>query len=407
MARSAGLSLLLASRGLAGGVKPKLSQQDRTSDPRPDGELVWYHAGPGTRPEALAELARRCASLRPGSAALVTAEAPIPVADSLLSDRMPDDSQRAVRQFLDHWRPDTVVLGGELIHPTFVVEAHDRGLPVCLVDATVPQAFIRRLRWAPGAAAAFFGCVRHVLTPSEAEAETFRRLRTPSDRVEAAGTLEEGTAPLPCNRSDHSAISRLTAARPVWLAIDVQPDEIEDILVAHDRARRTAHRLLLLLSPAEADSGPGLRDMLESRGWKVALRSDGEEPDPDIQIFIADSLVEAGLWYRLAPITFLGGSLGRMGSGRDPYEPAALGSAILTGRRSGLYRDAVSRFLKAGAARTVGSGEALGEAVTDLLSPDRAAEMARRAWEISSAGAEVTDRAIDVILTALDERGTA
>lgn len=407
MARSAGLSLLLASRGLAGGGKPKISQRDSAPAPRPDGELVWYHAGPGTRPQALAELARRCASARPGSTALLTSEAPVPVAEPLLSDDMPDDSQRAVRRFLDHWRPDTVVLGGELIYPTFIVEAHDRGMAVCLVDATIPQTLVRRLRWAPGAAAAFFGCVRHVLTPSEAEAETFRRFRTPRDRVEAVGTLDEGTAPLPCNRSDHSAISRLIAARPVWLAIDVQPDEIEDVLAAHDRARRTAHRLLLLLCPADTASGPELRDMLESRGWKVALRSDGEEPDPDIQIFVADTPGEAGLWYRLAPITFLGGSLGRMGTGRDPHEPAALGSAILTGRRTGSHRDAVSRFLKAGAARTVGSGEALGEAVTDLLSPDRAAEMARRAWEITSAGAEVTDRALDIILTALDERGMA
>ena len=107
---------------------------------------------------------------------------------------------------------------------------------------------------------------------------------------------------------------------------------------------RMAHRLLLILSPATPEDGPGLRDALEAEDWVVALRSDGEEPDPEIQIFVADAPGEAGLWYRLAPITFLGGSLVRGGQGRDPCEPAALGSAILTGPDTGPYRRRVPAF---------------------------------------------------------------
>ena len=407
MARSAGLALYLASRALTERGKAKPEQKPGLPLPRPEGEVAWFAVGPGARPGAIVELARRFLEWRPGSAALVTAPDDAPVPAPLLSDRMPEDTPRDLKRFLDHWRPDVAILAGDVDRPTAIVEAHSRGMPVCLLDARIPQGSARKLRWAPMAAASLFQRVWHILTPTEAEAEMFRRLRAPPDRVEALGRLEEGRAALPCNRSDHSALARLLAARPVWLATNVHTDEVEEVLAANDRARRLAHRLLLILSPAEAALGAPLRGTLEEQGLKTALRSDGEEPDPDVQVYVADVPGEDGLWYRLAPVTFLGGSLGRSGTGHDPHEPAALGSAIITGRQTGQHRETFARFLAAGAARTVGSGEALGDAVTDLLSPDRAAEMARRAWEITSSGANVTDRALEVIMTALDEREPA
>jgi 3-deoxy-D-manno-octulosonic-acid transferase len=406
MPRSGGLSLYLASRSLAPRKKVVRDQQVQEAGERGPGELVWVHAGPGTDVDALVEIARRIAGRRPGASVVITAADPPPLtlAPPLGLAEEPEESGREVRRFLDHWRPDAVVLAGDVVRPVAMVEVQARGIPLLLVDSRVPEGFARRLRWAPGAAASLFGSVARILAPTEAEAEGFRRLRAPPDRVEARGRLEEGTAPLPCNRADHAALAQLLSARPVWLAIGVEAGEVEAVVAAHRRAMRMAHRLLLILSPAVPEDGPALRDALEAEDWVVALRSDGEEPDPEIQIFVADVAGEAGLWYRLAPISFLGGSLVRGGEGRDPCEAAALGSAILTGPDTRAYRRRVQRFLAAGAARTAGSAEALGEAVADLLAPDRAAEMARRAWEITSAGSELTDRVIELVHQVLDEK---
>lgn len=367
------------------------------------------HAGPATDADAVTEVARRIADRRPGTSVVLTAVDLLArsLAPALFPVAGPDENSRDIKRFLDHWRPAAVVLAGEVTTPAAMVEVQSRGIPLLLVEARLPDTFARRLRWTPGAAASLLGSISHILTPTEADAETFRRLKARPDRVEAKGHLEEGTAPLPCNRADHAALAQLLAARPVWLAISVEAGEVEAVVAAHRRAMRMAHRLLLILSPARPDDGPALRDALEAEEWLVALRSDGEEPDPEIQIFVADVPGESGLWYRLAPITFLGGSLVRGGEGRDPCEPAALGSAILTGPEAGIYRRRVQRFLAAGAARTAGSAEALGEAVADLLAPDRTAEMARRAWEITSAGSEVTDRVIALVEQVLDAPETA
>jgi len=175
------------------------------------------------------------------------------------------------------------------------------------------------------------------------------------------------------------------------------------VIAAHRAALRLAHRLLLIVVPQDpARVAPLAEKMEKEEGWTVALRAEEQEPDPETEVYIADSANEFGLWYRLAPITFLGGSLAGTGCARDPLEPAALGSAILYGPRPGLYGATFGRLGAARAARAVGSPNDLAEALGDLLSPDRAARLAQAAWTVASDGAEVTERVIVMIRRILD-----
>ena len=63
---------------------------------------------------------------------------------------------------------------------------------------------------------------------------------------------------------------------------------------------------------------------------RAMLRSRGDLPQIDTDIYVVDTLGELGLIYRLAPIVFMGGSLARHG-GQNPIEAAKLGAAILHG----------------------------------------------------------------------------
>jgi len=162
---------------------------------------------------------------------------------------------------------------------------------------------------------------------------------------------------------------------------------------------------LLILVPQDPASAQGLAQRMETvEGWSVALRSAEQDPEADTEVYIPDSFAEYGLWYRLAPVTFLGGSLSGAGCSRNPLEPAALGSAIIYGPRSGQHGATFGRLGAARAARMVGSDEDLIQALSDLLSPDRAARQAQAAWAVASDGAEVTDGVMALISKILDER---
>ena len=193
--------------------------------------------------------------------------------------------------------------------------------------------------------------------------------------------------------------------RPVWLAAGVPEAEEAAVIAAHRAALRLAHRLLLILVPENPDRAATLAaQMEEAEGWTVAQRAREEEPDAETAVYLPDSTQEYGLWYRLAPVTFVGGSLGGQGAIRNPMEAAALGSAIIYGPRAGGFGAAFGRLGAARAARAVGSAADLAEALAEVLAPDRAARLAQAAWTVASDGAEVTDRVLTRIRALIEVR---
>jgi 3-deoxy-D-manno-octulosonic-acid transferase len=177
------------------------------------------------------------------------------------------------------------------------------------------------------------------------------------------------------------------------------------VVAAHRVASRSAHRLLLVLAPRSAEEAPAMARALGEAGLRVAERAEGEEPEDGTQVYLADGPGEMGLWLRLAPLAFLGGTLPGGPGGRAPFEGAALGAALLHGPQVAPYGGAWARLDTAGAARCVLNGAELGRAVEALLAPDRVAAMAHAGWDVATRGAEVANRVVDLILEALAERG--
>ena len=319
----------------------------------------------------------------------------------------PADKAGAVREFLDLWKPSVGVWTECDLKPALITEAHKARIPLLMADARTSRPDPRAWRWRPRQARTLLGRFDQIVAGDQASAADLRRMGADTGRLAVAGFLEEGSAALPCNERDRDALAELLAGRPVWLAAGVTAGvETDAVLSAHRRAVQRAHRLLLVIVPESPAEGPALAQRLIEDHWSVALRSAGEEPGRDTQIYVADSDGEMGLWYRLAPIAYLGGSLGS-GPGRNPFQAAALGSAILHGPNLKGHRAAYARLSAAGATRLVQNADALGAALEETLAPDVTATMAHEAWRICSQGAEVTDRVIALILNALDMGRTA
>jgi 3-deoxy-D-manno-octulosonic-acid transferase len=223
--------------------------------------------------------------------------------------------------------------------------------------------------------------------------------------VTVAGALQEGGVAPPCDETAHHDLTVALQGRPAWLAAMVHPDELSVTTEAHRAALRLAHRLLLVIVPDDAADESGFAATLDDEGWRVARWSRGELPGETTQILLVDGPGEMGLWYRLAPVSFLGGSIVSGAGGHDPYQPAALGSAILYGPNVGGFLGAYSRLAGAGAARIVKDAPTLAAAVSQLNAPDHAAQMAHAAWEVVSDGAEVTDRLLALVEDTLDVLG--
>ena len=102
------------------------------------------------------------------------------------------------------------------------------------------------------------------------------------------------------------------------------------MIEAHRRLAPNFPGLMTVIAPRHPDRGPAIAEEVAATGLTARLRSRGERPDKACDIYIADTLGELGLIYRLAPVVFIGGSLIRHG-GQNPIEAAKLGTAIVHG----------------------------------------------------------------------------
>lgn len=405
MAFPVGLGLYLLATARRARLAPgKADLPARPLPARPAGPLVWFplDAAP---PPGLAALIRRLQDAVHPPEILVTApgEELSATVGALPADVLtlpaPPASMPDMRAHLAHWRPDLVVLTGDALPAALIHEAVRARVPVHWIGARPPR---------PGAPTRFPGVVSTLLqslaqiaTADGRSARALRRLGAPENRIEVTGALHEEPVILPYVEAEREALAQLARARPIWLAVCLPEEEEAAVIEAHRRALRKAHRLLLIAVPEDPARAGALAAKMEiGQGWTVARRSADEEPEEEMQAYIADTEGELGLWYRLAPITYLGGSL-TTGPTRSPLEAAALGSAIVHGPRTGLHGDALIRLEAAHATRPIARPEALGEAVADLIAPDRAAHLAHNAWEASTAGADVTDRLAAMIQSAL------
>jgi 3-deoxy-D-manno-octulosonic-acid transferase len=373
---------------------------------RPAGRLAWFHAASVGESASLLEFLRRLADDRPDLTCLVTTGTV--TSGQYLAPRLPErclhqysplDVLPWVERFLEHWRPDLAVWTESELWPATLWASHRRGVPMLLINARISQRTFRRWRRMPGVAKALLARFDRILAQDKLAAEQLGALGAGS--VTVSGSLKEGAAPLPHDEAERARLAKALAGRPVWVAASTHSGEEEVIAAVNATARRALPTLVLILVPRHPVRADGIAAMLRERGWTVARRSHGEALGPETEVYVADTLGEMGLWYRVAPVAFVGGSLIDVG-GHNPFEPALLGCAILHGPHVRNFADAYRRLKAVGAAVEVANEAELARALVDVLAPDRAAAMAAAAWDAVSEGAAVTDAVLDVVGGYLD-----
>jgi len=373
---------------------------------RPDGPLIWFHVPrDGALPAVenlIVRLTRqdRDLSFVVTTASQVTPSHGEPAQGVFLTHNF--ERRGAVADFLNYWRPDVAVWARGDLNSSHIADIAMRDIPLFLIDATVQGLKDFRGLLATWRAKTMMRRFERCLAVDEEAAQRLRSLGAQTWRVEVTGPLEEGSASLPHDEDDRRELAEALATRPVWMAMHVPADEIGFLLEAHKEAVRRSHRFLLILRPSPDQDTEEVMTTVREAGLTASLRSDVFVPEEDDQVLIADLPEERGLWYRVAPITYMGGTFANTPP-HNPFEPAALGSAIVHGPNIARFRTNFDRLSEAHATVALTAPGHLAAALNGLNFPDRAARLAHAAWDVSSSGAEVTDRVISLLQAALPQ----
>jgi len=300
--------------------------------PCPDGPLLWVHGA--SVGECIAALPLIESLLRHEGRNVLVTSGTVSSA-KIMRERLPAralhqfvpiDTPAATARFLDHWRPDVGLFVDSDIWPNLVLNAKTRGVKLALVNARMSERSFSGWRWAPKTAAALLSAFDICLAQDEEIASRFRQLG--AHDVTAIGSLKADAPPLAADACQLDMLCNAISGRPLLLAAQTHPGEDETILPVHDALRRTIPDLLTVIVPRHIERGPEIAMLCGMRA--VRRRALGELPSRDVAVYVADTMGELGLFYRLATFAFIGGSLVRHG-GQNPLESARLSCAVLAG----------------------------------------------------------------------------
>lgn len=371
------------------------------------GPLVMVHLSErGEEPPPLGALLKVMLARRPGLRFAFTGAAPppdaLPAGLPAIALPRPTDPG-AAREVIQALSPRVLLILGDQLPASLIAGMADAGLPVILSEARL-VAYTRRGSWRGAINRGLMGRITRILAPDLTAGAAARQLGAPPDRIELTGPVTETRAPLGANEAERRALAHILAGRHIWLAAAPTLPEAGAALAAHQAMLHHNHRALLILAGLPPETIPGIQAEAEALGLASVLRSEDDDPSPDDHVLIAEDTHELGLWYRLAPVCFMGGTLlpGPGLAPRHPFEPAALGSAIIHGPITDPHGPEWMQLDGASAARLVTDAQALSRAVADLTAPDQAAMLAGNAWSVSTGGAAVLRRIADTVLEAME-----
>ncbi len=374
----------------------------RYAQARPSGPLVWLHAASVGESGVALQLIEALAARRPElsfllstgtrtSATLVARRAP-PRTTHIYA---PLDRARAVRRFFAHWRPDLGIFVESELWPNLILQAERTATPLALVNARMSPASLRR--WASWSAAG-----KRLLHPfayvSAADMRTGKALsHLRGGDVPVLGNLKLAAPPPSIDASARAALKAALGGRPVWLAASTHPGEDAIVLAAHERLRAEFPDALLIIAPRHPERGGAIAAM----AGDAPRRSLGA-PIGEASVYVADTMGELGLFYDLAPVALVAGSLLNSLKGHNPVEPAKLGAAIVSGPFVESFQDLFDTLVAAGGANLARGDIELARVVATLWrdEPARARQIAV-ARNVVAQGAAAFGETIDQLAALL------
>lgn len=310
-------------------------RRGKPSKARDAKPLVWLHAASVGESQSLLVLVQKLLADYPFLQVMVTTGTV--TSAKLMADRLPSgafhqympvDQPDWTENFLNHWHPDFVIWSESEFWPNMLAGIRRRKIPAILLNARMSEKSYQRWQMAHSVISEMLLTFRLCLGQNQDEVDRLVKLGATNAR--ASSNLKYAATPLPADPANFDTMKAAVGARPTILWASTHPGEEEMACRIHHRLMSVEPDLLTIIAPRHPQRGGDVADIAERAALRSRRRSLQQNPRREDQIYIADTLGELGIFYRLCPLCIVGGSFVPIG-GHNPIEPAQLGCQIFYG----------------------------------------------------------------------------
>lgn len=344
------------------------SYPDSGAQPR-----VWLHAVSVGEVNAAAPLVNALRAQRPDIRWIITTITPTGSqrvralwGDDVDHVYLPYDVPGSVSRFLGHFQPSLALILETELWPNMLFGCRDRGIPVYILNARLSARSLKGYRVLKALVGRALRTVTCVAAQSQADAARFIELGALPAQVQALGNLKFDIHPPDPTDVLQAFHQHVAATRPIWIAASTHEGEEQAVIDIHARLLQQHPDALLLWAPRHPERFAKVEALAREPGWRVAMRKAQQWPAADTQVFVIDTLGELMAFYACAQVAFVGGSLQAIG-GHNLLEPAAMGTAAVTGPHLHNFAEISRRMDEAGALCICADAAEVGAAVSRLL----------------------------------------
>ncbi|MDA0782270.1 MAG: 3-deoxy-D-manno-octulosonic acid transferase [Rickettsiales bacterium] len=375
--------------------------------PRPEGTLVWVHAASVGEALSVLPIIKKLSDSNEDTNFLLTTGTT--TSAKLIESRLPDkafhqfvpvDMPLAVRRFLKHWKPDLALWVESELWPNLVTQTGKK-CKMILVNGRISDNSYRKWLRYKSLGQQILRCFTLTLPQSKLDAERFEALG--AGNVKYFGNIKFDAPALPSDSQKMGELVSQVGERPVWLASSTHENEEVIIANIHKELKEENPNLLTIIAPRHPKRMAEIVKDIKETGLNIAVRSKEEPIEEETDIYIADTLGELGIFYRLVSIVFIGGSLVDKG-GQNPLEAARLDCTIIYGPYMDNFKEIKHELEEAEAVICVNNKSDLKNTIEELIKDhERQDELAKSARKLVDEKAGVLDSYVKEINTYLEQ----
>lgn len=372
--------------------------------PRPEGKLIWIHAASvGESQSALILINRLLTKIKNVHILITTGT--VTSADvmnknlpkGVVHQYYPLDHPAWVDSFLKHWQPDIALWMESELWPNMLKALKSQNIPAVLINARLSDKSFALWKIFKKDVQIILNTFRTVLCQTPLDEKRFIDLGVPQKNIHVTDNLKYSATNLPYNEDDLKRLTGHILQRPVWVYASTHDGEEQLACHTHEIVKNALPDLLTIIVPRHPHRRDEIAKTCARYNLNTVFRGEGKKkklPAYDTDIYVADTMGELGLFYRVAPLACIGRSFSKDGGGgHNPIEAAQLDCAVLHGPHVQFQQQIYDDMDDAGAALEMHRPQYLIETVRTLLSTNKILkEQQKRAREFAASKTAVIDR---------------
>lgn len=379
----------------------RINERKGISDkPRPDGQLIWFHAASVGEAQSTLIMMDILIGRFPNTSIMITSGTK--TSAQFLEKRLPEnafhqyapmDNPKWVERFLAHWKPDMALWMESELWPNTLSAIKQHNIPAALLNARMSPRSAKRWAKFPKLSKSIIDSFDLILTQTDTDTKDFKNLG--AQNVRTTGNLKYASEPLPADTDNLNDLTTAIGHRSIWLFASTHEGEENIAAQTHKILQKDFPNLLTIIVPRHPERRQDIAASLNKFDLETVFRGEQLQlPTENSNIYVADTMGELGLFYRLTDIAVIGRSLAcpKGGGGHNPIEAAQLNCAVLYGPLMQNFTQICSELENTNGAIPLKDHLHLSQELRKLLSsPNKSHALAKNAYKFAQSKHHILD----------------